>query len=163
MGKKLIIKNADFSANGIASVEPTWSLGYTSAELIGNTGFTNTNNYYIIASEIQSLGLSGKVISALKFYASGNGNITVGKVSISGSSASIVESFVFQVNSGENIIYLPNSITLSSSQSISFSGRYILTYNHEADPSVGWKFSWIGSSTVSNVNFIPIDFGYFES
>lgn len=156
MGKSLVIKGADFSANGISTLV-TWCGGYSDSILEGETGrvVSNNNFWKPYDQEVTRLGMVEKTIKYIKLNAAAAGTITVAKVELSDGSATQEQNF--SVSVGKNIIELSSPITISSdSYSVGIKGNGIIRYwsNSEDYLSRGWK----GSSGAAYR--VPIDFGY---
>lgn len=162
MGKNLIIKGADFSANGISVVTINW-IGYTDSEMNGTSTVSNTNKYCISATSIQSLGLVGKDIQYIKVYAKAAGTITFGGCDISGSTATQDNSYSASVSQGVNTIRLSTPIPLSASKSIWFAGKNVLSfYNQSSTSYAGWTFCQIGQTTEPSLAHVCIDVAYIS-
>lgn len=162
MGKNLVIKGADFSANGISVVTINW-IGYTDTELNGSSSVSNTSKYCISASSIQSLGLAGKSIQYIKIYAKTAGTITFGGCDISGSTATQESSYSAAVSQGVNTIKLATPLPLSASKSIWFAGKNILSfYQQTATSYAGWTFYTVGQETTDSTAHICIDLAYIS-
>ena len=162
MGSKLIIKNADFSENGIVTGTLVWYLGYDESYMNADSPFSSTNRFYIIPSEITANNLDGKEVSYVKVYAKISGSIKISQVNVSGSSASAGTEYNYLVNEGINIIKLTEPITLSTTKSIGFIGMNILSFWPENASSVGWEFKRTGATTGYGTRKIVIDFGYMS-
>ena len=152
MGKRLIIKGADFSANGIPYVTYTW---FTNFNMSQPEVQFQTGAFYIPASEISAFNLSGKTVKAIRFYAMTTGTIEIFPYenSVDGTHQ------VFQITQpGVNIINLETPIPLSSTQRLGIKtpdGVYGYNRNVASDTTKGWKFS-----DTTNVR-IPVDFGTY--
>lgn len=156
MGKSLVIKGADFSANGISTLI-TWVAGYSDSILQGETGrVVNTDLIpKPYSSELTRLGMVGKTIKYLKLDAASAGTITIYKVNLSDNSTSQEQQY--SVAAGKNIIELPSPITIGSdTYSVGTKGNGIIRYwsSSASYPARGWQ-----GASGSNVRY-PIDFGY---
>lgn len=156
MGKSLVIKGADFSANGISTLI-TWCGGYSDSILEGETRKVVSNNTFWrpYDAEVTRLGMVGKTIKYIKLNAAAAGTITVAKVDLSDSSTTQDQNY--SVSAGKNIIELSSPITIgSNSYSVGVKGNGIIRYwsSSDAYPERGWKTS---SSTGAR---LPIDFGW---
>lgn len=156
MGKSLIIKDADFSANGI-STSVGWVGGYPSTILAGEAGKVSANNNITapIATEVTRLGMVGKTIKYIKINAASSGTIGVYTYNTSDGTTSNQQSI--SVTSGINILTLPTPIVISSNAvSIGIQGNGIVRYwsNSASYTARGWQYAQNG------VVRIPIDFGY---
>lgn len=158
MGKSLIIKNADFSENGIPTKSRvlTWTMEYSSEQLIGNSIFGSAT-YYMLLSEINNFGLTGKYVGAVRLYALKSGIIKISKVLVS-NAVTIVREFSFTVSEGENTLNLPSLIELTDNVSVGVYGPGILKYNRQG-VDIGWKFAAAPSLSPSSGSSIPIDLG----
>lgn len=171
MGKKLIIKGADFSANAIA--QDRW---YNQYESQG----TNSNSIKTVAiapEAVEALGIIGKPINRLKFYAIGNkSNCTIQVATYTGSRESgsfdlnyIGEKQYFDISEGENIITLSTPITLSEGQTIVLTdARQLTLANNTTDDTVefangnGWSYCTDSNGYMAIKLKQPIMFGYYS-
>lgn len=156
MGKSLVIKGADFSANGISTLV-TWAAGYSDSILEGETGRVVDKDTICrpYGSEVTRLGMVGKTIKYLKLNAASAGTITIYKVNLSDSSTSQEQQY--SVAAGKNIIELSSPITIGSdTYSVGTKGNGIVRYwSSSANyPARGWQ-----GASGANVRY-PIDFGY---
>lgn len=160
MGKNLIIKGADFSENGIATLI-SWSAGYTNTNLHGERTITSTYVYCPTKSELQRLGLTGKAVKYIKLYAVSAGTITVYKTDCSSTPYSASDPHTYSVMAGMNIIELDSPITITSAVGLAIQGANVLTYwrNAESYPSKGWVYLIADSTTEPSAVRIPVDFG----
>lgn len=156
MGKSLVIKGADFCANGISTLV-TWAAGYSDSILEGETRrVVNTDQIWRpYDSEVTRLGMVGKTIKYLKLNAASAGTITIYKFNLSDSSTSQEQQY--SVSAGKNIIELSSPITIeSNTYSVGTKGNGIVRYwaSSANYPARGWQ-----GASGSNVRY-PIDFGY---
>lgn len=162
MGKQLVIKNADFSVNGMENIVPTWYINYDDNAYAANTVFSSANKFYVKHDEITRLGLDNTQINFIKVNCKIAGIINIGKVN--GNTAGT--GFDYNVTSGINIIHLRQTITLSQSVSIYFAGNGIIRYwtanASDGHPELGWGMARAGSSNVY-VQRIPIDLGFGDN
>ncbi len=162
MGKRIIFKGENFSANAMPIKDPTWYLNYDESRMEGNTTITGTNTFFMKVDNISSLGLTGKEVQYVKLYAATAGTINICKVSASGTS-SILTTESHTVEEGINIIHLSNPVTLSSTISIGFAGGGIVSmYNYQGVDPIGWEISRVGTDTEYPNIYFPIDFGYID-
>lgn len=165
MGKKLIIKGADFSVNGIIGGQLTFINDYTDAVLHGDTVLTSANTFYIKPSEITRLGLDGQTITYVKLYVYASGTLNIGTVNNAGTT--ITQNTSVQVEQGVNIIKLTNPITINSSHLPCFTvtGGPIITYwtGGDASNSKGFEMLRANSSNTYPNNRFPISFGSLVS
>lgn len=156
MGKKLIIKGADFSLNAIITDRIIYINDYSDSVLDAPSAFSSSNKFYLKPSEMTRLSLENVSISIVKLYAKTSGNITIGTTN------KTTESGVntYAVQQGVNIVRLVSPITIDSTHLPSFGGINILSLWNDNDPAKGWNFGRVGSSTTYNGYYIPISFGY---
>ena len=158
MGSKVTIKGADFTLNGIISGVLTFYNDYSDAVLQGSTTFSSANAFYILASDLSRVNLSGKTVRYVKIYAVTAGTIQIG--TYSGSGTNISDEHNYQVTQGINIITLVNPITIDATHLPVFKGNGILRYWNDADDSHGWKTNRISGTASSYVNMrFPWSFG----
>lgn len=152
MGKRLIVKGADFSANGIPYVSYTW---FTNYDMTDPEAAFSTSPFGIPASEITAFSLSGKTVKAIRFYAKSTGTINIAPIT----DGVVGTNQTFQITqTGVNIIMLNTPIPLSSTQRLQVqTPDGVFGYNRNAGTNLskGWKFS--DTTTVR----IPIDFGTY--
>lgn len=162
MGKRIIFKGENFSANAMPVKDPTWYLNYDESRMQGNTVISGTNTFFLKVTNIASLGLTDKEVQYVKLYAASAGTINICKVSASGTS-SILTTESRTVGKGMNIIHLSMPIVLSSTISIGFSGNGIIGINgFEAVDPIGWNISRVGVDTEYPTVLFPIDLGYLD-
>ena len=168
MGKKLIIKGADFSENAI--LQDKWY--NTVNDLHGQSKYTATR-LAIDPGAINELGLIGKPINQIKLFALSAATFSIGVVTVEGSreegTVSYREARVdneYSVVEGENIIILTESIILAANESILLRGgtKNVLTRNDDADPegfvnADGFCYSFTGS-WAPIYHRVPIMLGY---
>lgn len=167
MGKRLIVKGANFAVNGISS-DYSWWIGYSDVKLIGGNLFGNTDKFLILPTEITRLGLSGKVVNCVRLYAVTSGTISIGGATVSptddvASSDNITSNESFNVTVGINILHLATPVTISTSKSMWVAGKDILTFkinNTNADD--GWVFRALTKTSFNVASRIAIDFGYYS-
>jgi hypothetical protein len=158
MGKKLVVKGANFSINGIPGIVITWVFGYTDSQLVGaRGGFISKDTYCLAPEDISSH--SGEEIRFIKCYAATSGTISISECNINGSTPTISRTESHAVVRGTNIVALNTPITLSSSKTIGVSGKDILTFNSTG--GTGWRFHNASSASIAG-GAIPIDFGLVE-
>lgn len=158
MGKKLIIKGADFTENGIISGVLTFYNDYSDAVLNGSATFPNSNQFYMLGSDLSRLGLLNKTVRFVKLYAKSSGTITIG--TYSGSGTSVSDDNSYQVTQGVNIITLRNAITLTTSRLPVFTGSGILSFWTDNNDDKGFKYSRIGGTASTYANYrMPVSFG----
>ena len=161
MGRKLVIKNANFSTNGIHLGTPVWNWNFTDNQLKGDASFTSGDTFYMLASEITAYNLSGYRIEAIKLWCATSGTITISTVNTTGN-GSVVNTTSYNVTAGKNIITLTNPITLSSNVSIGLSGNGILrSWAQAAADRCGWQIGKVRSSTVYT-RYMAVDFAYYQ-
>lgn len=156
MGKSLIFENANFASNSIPKTN--WYVKYKDANLIGEGNFVSAR-FCINSVELIRLGLIGKEINCIQFYAKASGYITVGNADYTEQTYSNVTTHY--VKQGVNTIILDQPLEITNTQTIFLSGANILTYNTSCryDPNKGWRFNTIGG-TVNENSRIPCNFGY---
>ena len=167
MGKKLIIKGADFSTNAV--FVDKWYNIYNNLQ-----GTTNPSINYIIADPeaMTALGLFGKPINQIKVYSSSAGELLIAVCQVTGSRASGEFSYTvdtdtaerFNVVEGENILKLTNTITLSEGQSIYVYSAKKLTIINDNDTNIvasdsGWSYAY-NTGWFSAKWKMPMMFGY---
>ena len=161
MGKKLIIKGADFTENGIISGVVTFYNDYSDAVLNASATFPNDNPFYILSSELSRLGLLNKTIRFVKFYAKSAGTVSIG--TYSGSGSVISGESTYQVTQGVNIITLTSSIVLTASRLPVFKGNGVLSFWTDNNDAKGFKYSRIGGTASTYANYrMPVSFGALE-
>ena len=159
MGKRLIFKNVDFSADSFIVKNPTWYLNYTDAQLEGNNQVSGSNNFYFKPADITSNNLNGKVVQFIKIYAKSTGTLTISEINSSGN-GSVIRSENHNVEQGVNIIQLVTPITLSATRSIGFIGDGITPLWNNAE--YGMHFNRVGYTTDYGTKTIPADLGVIE-
>lgn len=163
MGSRLIIKDADFSENGIVTGTLVWYLGYDETAMDANSPFSSTNRFYIIPDALTANNLIGKTISYVHLHAKQAGTIKISTVKPNGSNASVLDEYSYDVTEGVNVVRLANPITFSSEMTIGFVGMNILSYwNAAAASEVGWEFRRTGATGGYGAARIAIDFGYMS-
>lgn len=158
MGKKLIVKGADFSANGIIVGELTFINDYSDSVLRASEILESANTFYIMESELTRLGLSDKTVSYVKMYSPIAGTVQIGTVNSTGTTISGNQNYL--VNAGVNTIKLQTPITIDSSHLPCFTGQGILVFWNDNDDNKGWKLLRANSSSTYPNNRMPISFGY---
>jgi hypothetical protein len=174
MGKSLIIKGADFSVNAITSTI-AWYNEYTN--LVGeNTGPAATKfNIYLPYAELEGFGMKDHPVEYIKLHVDVDGLIKVGKVQVNvdltditatdvSITDTLIENVFSDVSAGENTLYLPTPITITSADvaaknialNIYVEPRNILRFNDSTGD--GWSY-WGNSGYTSKYRF-PIQFGY---
>jgi hypothetical protein len=156
MGKSLVIKGADFSENGIATLI-TWAGNYTSAVLAGESGrvVAHDNLIAMISTEVTRLDLVGKTIKYVKLNAASAGTLKVYTTDTSSGTGSNEQSF--QVAQGINIIELTSPIYISSNAvGVGVKGNGVVRYwaSSASYPVRGWQYAVNGPVRV------PVDFGW---
>lgn len=159
MGKRLIFKNVDFSADSFIVKNPTWYLGYTDEQLVGNNQVSGSNNFYFKNADITANNLNGKVVQFIKIYARSSGTLTISYIKSSGT-GSVLSSENHTVVQGVNVIQLVTPITLSTTRSIGFIGNGITPMWNNAE--YGMHFSRVGYTTDYGTKTIPADLGVIE-
>lgn len=161
MGKRLIIKDADFSTNGIpVSGSIVWHTNYSNLAMQGSAAFTNDSRFSMRPTEITGLGLDGVTINIVKLYAAINGTVEIGQAT-TGNTPTYSKNHTYQVTQGINTIRLTEGITLNSSNATIFvSGKNVACYYRQVEePSVdqtdkGWLFT-----PATNYSRIPLNLG----
>lgn len=156
MGKSLVIKGADFSENGIATLIG-WAGNYTSTVLAGESGrvVSHDNLIAMISTEVTRLDLVGKTIKYVKLNAASAGTLKVYTADTSSGTGSNEQSF--QVAQGINIIELTSPIYISSNAvGVGVKGNGVVRYwtSSANYPARGWQY------VVSGPVRIPVDFGW---
>lgn len=157
MGKKLIIKGADFSQNGIISEVITWYNDYSDSVLDANTVFNSDLRLYMLASDLSRVNLLNKTVRYMKLYAKQAGIILFS--TYSGSGASVSGETQYTVAQGVNIITLASPITIDSTHLPTFSGYDILSFWNDNNDAKGWNFGRVNASSSFASYRIPISFG----
>lgn len=157
MGKRIIFKGVDYSANSFIVKEPTWYLGYAAAQLEGNNTVTSGSNFYLKPADIAEKNLTDKVVKYIKVYCKSNGTLTISHIDSSGN-GSVLSSESHVVTQGVNVITLKAKIILSSTRSIGLIGNGITPLWNAAE--YGFHFNNVGSTTEYGQKTIPIDLGY---
>lgn len=158
MGKRLIIKGADFSANALSSL--TWYVNIAENLLQGNKLDTYTVRFRVSAESIATFGLAGKTVNVIKLYAQNAGTFEIGQATF-GTGASYTGAQTYTCVQGINTIELSTPLTLSSTQTIYVNGQNVITYWEQVggDTTKGWRY--LGESSTSPGNStIPICFGF---
>lgn len=156
MGKSLVIKGADFSENGIATLI-TWAGNYPSSILQGESRkvVSNNNLFAMISTEVSRLDMVGKTIKYVKLNAASAGTLIVCTTDTSSGTGSNEQSF--QVSQGINIIELTSPIYISSDAvGVGVKGNGVVRYwsSSGSYTSRGWLYAVNGAAR------IPIDFGW---
>lgn len=164
MGKKMIVKGADFSQNGIIIGNLIFYNDYTEQNLKGNDIFTSAYTFYVTPGQLSEQNLLNKKVQYIKLYAETSGQITFGWYS--GSGASLISSENFNVSAGMNIIKLQSEETITATNLPAVSGNGILRYwNYSLDENInkdnGWIMGRVNNATTYNSR-IPISFGNIE-
>ena len=150
MGKKLIVKDVDYSTNGITI---QWEFGLSDEDVVGNQQVSTTDVWYIKPEEIENNNLAGKTISYIKAYFPSAGTVSIGSVT----NGSTWSGSSYSVTQGVNIIQLNTPVTLSSTRSIGVSGQNMIRM--WSDGRKGWLFNKRSASTSYAPKTMPIDFG----
>lgn len=158
MGKRLILKGADFSDNGFPVHNYQWANWYNNFE--GEVVSTSNNKTYIIPSEIVRLGMNSLTVKCVYLYASQDGVVGIGEAT-PGDTPSYDKEHTYTVTQGMNLIELDEPVTLDGSNSIYVIGFGVFTLNGKvgSDVSKGWLFA--ASGTTGGTSRIPIAFGTF--
>lgn len=156
MGKSLVIKGADFSENGIATLIG-WAGNYPANILQGESGriVTHDNLIAMISTEVTRLDLVGKTIKYVKLNAASAGTLKVYTTDTSSGTGSNEQSF--QVAQGINIIELTSPIYISSNAvGVGVKGNGVVRYwtSSANYPARGWQY------VVSGPVRVPVDFGW---
>lgn len=150
MGKKLIVKDVDYSTNRIPI---RWLLGLTDEDVVGNNQVASADVWSVKPSEVTAKGLLGNTISYIKLYMVSAGTIQIGSVT----NNSTWSGNSYNVSEGVNIIQLVTPITFSSTVSIGFSGNRMIRMWNNGEK--GWLFYKRNASTSYAPKTMPIDFG----
>lgn len=150
MGKKLIVKDVDYSTNGITI---QWLLRLTDEDVVGNNKVATADVWYVKTEEVAAKGLLGNTISYIKLYMVSAGTIQIGSVT----NGSTWSGNSYNVSAGVNVIQLVTPITFSSTRSIGFSGNGMIRMWNQGEK--GWLFSKRNASTSYAPKTMPIDFG----
>lgn len=163
MGKSLVIKGADFSANGIQTLVG-WVGGYTDANLHQSVTITGDSAYVVAPSEMSNLNMVGKTIKYIKIYAAATGYIKVYKADLSTQPPYSVsnEQTLSVAHTGIIVIELNTPITISNTVGIALYGKDIVKYKaaSENEPQVGWRYFVANVSTDISPARISADWGY---
>lgn len=163
MGKKLIIKGADFSANRLKVEE--WYY-YTKGSATNQVALSSYSPLSL--SSANTLLLIGKQINTIRLYSVYSGSLVIGK--LSGGIVTDIETFT--VISGYNIITLTAPIILNAGEKITFSGISIrgsrvegLSADHTPEISSGYSYTTNQAEpcgvTGGNV-YLTLDIGYIN-
>lgn len=167
MGKRLIIKGADFSENALFTEK--W---YNSVDSLEGNHSNPSNLKVVDPIAIDEMGLIGKPVNIVKIYGAEAGTITIGARTISGDRTG--EPVIGEprnatehpITIGENIIKLTEPIILSEGESIYIysSPKASVTVNYYTDEeafinSDGWCFAANGTWGAMHIKN-PIVFGY---
>lgn len=158
MGKNLIIKGADFSANAIGSTIE-WYNEYENLQGSLNAGanWITPKPTFIAVFDL---------INVIKLYSrNDNVTITIGKASVSNAGVTPATyedlgSHEYTLSSGINLIYLVEPIVLqeNTNQTIFFTNvKNFMTYNN--DSGEGWPMV-ITTGWSADKNRVPVMFGY---
>lgn len=156
MGKKLIIKGADFSTNGIIESETTWyfsegldiSLGYTAAAASSAWALNDTN----------AALLYGKNINRIKFVPANTGNFRIYKTSSLSSLGDLVAT-INVVSGQQNTVVTARFDTVTVAQGERFVFPDLMKYGTKSGASFYKKVGHNDYSTVTGYCF-PWAFGY---
>lgn len=156
MGKRILIRNANFEDNGFSD-KFKWYFNLK-AEVLKGTSTAGNNKYHIVPSELTRLNLMGKTVNCVKMYASSAGTMTFGSWNPTLPYAEAeIESHTYTLVAGINVIKLESSFVLSSTCVPFIYGTLFTYYSNNSNPDYGWNF---GSYTDSNTGRIPIDWGF---
>ena len=159
MGKSLIIKGADFSENGIATLL-RWIIGFTNTQLHGERVASDSAIRLVAPEDFSTFGLSGKTIKYIKVYAPNAGTISVHEISTAATPYTSVGSQSYSVAQGNNIIELSTPITINSSTSIGVQGPGCYSYwRASVSGHAGWRYYQAGTTEPISTALLPIDFG----
>lgn len=158
MGKRLIIKGANFTQNAIDDALITWFAQYADAYMTGNYTFLD-GGFYMIASEITRLNLTNKQVNYIRVYCATSGSIEVGVCNLPSHSQGAYHSY--NVQAGINTIRLAEPITMTSSTTFYLKGQGIITYWSTNADSNGWKIGNMGNGNEYNYRE-PCWVGYAE-
>lgn len=164
MGKKLIIKGADFSENAIFT--EIWYNPYE--ELQGGSTYNFSSSVIPDPDEIKRMGMLNKPINRIMFYAISNNVLTgIRIVEVTGSRDSgdltvtqIDERPTLHTVSGINEIRLTEPIVLSEGQSIRITNvkDNLTKFSIDDGDSVGFKC--LSHNAWNNDDRVAIMFGY---
>lgn len=163
MGKSLIIKGADFSENGIATLIG-WVGGYTSEGLSWSSVISGDSVYVVAPSEVTRLNMVGKTIKYIKINAAATGYIKVYTANTSTQPPYSVsnEQTIAVPQTGVVVLELPTPITITNSNSIALYGKGIVHFRSAAAdyPAYGWRYFVANTSTELSPARISADWGY---
>lgn len=142
MGKKLVVKDANFSINAIVDAEITWYAQYADAYMIGPSTFLD-GGFYMLASEITRLNLTNKQVNYIRLYCATSGSIEVGVCNLPSRSQGAYHSY--NVQAGINTIRLTEPITMTSSTTFYLKGAGIITYGPASSHTHGWNIGNMGN------------------
>lgn len=162
MGKKIIIKNADFEENGFSD-KYTWLFNVKSGALIANKAIGTVNKYHVQPSELTRLNIIGRTVNCVKFYSSAAATVTFGSWNPTLPYADAeIESYTYEAVAGINKIELLSPIVLSSTcvPFIYSPNANMLYWSDKADPAYGWNFGAYADSAITGR--IPVDWGVMK-
>lgn len=164
MGKKLIIKGADFSANRLKVEEWYYYMGNSSV----NSSALSTYAPLSLSDDNMSL-VVGHLVNKIKIYCNSNGTMTIGKLSSTGIITNLQS---YSVSAGYNLLTLTTPIIFMSGEKITFTGVSLgactssgLDINHTPGIKQGYSYTtdkaYPCGVTGGNV-YIIADIGYIN-
>lgn len=163
MGKKLIIKGADFAINAIPGEEVVYFNDYTPEVLQGGGGaFASTYKWYMMPADVTRLGLSTHQIRLMKIYAKASGVITFGLYQL-GSGGTTLNEYSYEVSEGINIIELRVPLSANTTWLPYISGNGIIPLWNNNNDDYGWSINRPGQQASSFATLrVPVSFGYYS-
>lgn len=156
MGKSLIIKGADFSANAIIPTVISYYNEYDN--YVGTNGVASPALVGIPQSVIEDMGLFGKTIKIVKFHSPSDTTITMGKATVEGKVITPVVSSTYNVTEGINEVRLDNPIILNEGETffinITTENMTREKFTTSPEDAKGWNYFASGNNPSDKFNII---------